>query len=245
MKLRGKILRDTSTGPGLLMADAKQYPFTLEGMWQSEQAPRVGMAVEVVFGEGGEIASIVPVADTQIAREQADLAVAAAKAKGAQLAGGMVARFGLHTLAATAALAVAWFALNTIAVQVGPGHKVGLSFWALLAVLNSPMGVLAGFGAAPAGTGFYGFLAAVALVAPLAPHFWHDRRAHLGGLAPLAFMLLVAVMAYSGISSGMSEAQGAATAFGGAEIAEMARKMQEEMARQAMRAVSLGAGFYQ
>ena len=244
MKTRGKVLRDTSMGPGLLMADGTQYPFTLEGMLQSEHAPRIGMAVEVTFLEGGEIASIAPLPDTQMAREQADLAVAAARAKGAQFANRMVARFGVPTLTAITVLAVAWFALNTIAVQVGPGHNVGFSFWTLLGVINSPMGVLSAFSAAPAGTGLYGLCAAVALFAPLAPQFWQDRRAHLGGLMPLAFMLLVAFMAYNGISSSMSEAQGAASAFGGAAAAELASTMQAEMARRAMRAVSLGAGFY-
>lgn len=49
MKTRGNVLRDTSMGPGLLMADGKQYSFALEDMWQSELAPRIGMAVEVTL----------------------------------------------------------------------------------------------------------------------------------------------------------------------------------------------------
>jgi hypothetical protein len=244
MKKRGKVLRDTNMGNGLLVVDGKQYPFTLEDMWQSEHAPRVGMAVEVDFSGDDIIGAVVPLPETQLAREQAEQAMISAKAKGSELASGVVARFGLPTLGAVAALMVAWIFLNTISVQVAPGYKVGLTFWKLLAVLNSPAGVLAGFNGAPDGAGLYGFLAAVALIAPLAPQFWKDRRAHLGGLMPLAFMLLVAVVAYSGISAGMSEAQGAAGTFGGRAAAEMAQAMQSEMARQAMRAVSLGAGFY-
>ncbi len=244
MKKRGKVLRDTNMGNGLLMVDGKQYPFTLEGMWQSEHAPRVGMVVEVDFSGDDVIAAVQPVMETQLAREQAEETLATAKAKGSALASGMVQRFGLPTLAALAALAVAWLFLNTVSVQLAPGMKVGLTFWKLLAVLNNPAGVLAGFNGAQDGAGFYGFLAALALIAPLAPQFWNDRRAHLGGVLPLAFMLLVAFVAYSGISNGMSEAQSAASAFGGSEMGAMAREMQSEMARQAMRAVSLGAGFY-
>jgi hypothetical protein len=226
------------------MIEGKQYPFTLEGMWQSERAPRTGMAVEVLVAEGDAISAIVPLPDSQVAREQADQALAAARAKGSELASGIVARVGLHTLAGLAALVAAWFVFNTVSVQVGPAFKVGLSFWQLLAVINSPMGLLAGLGATPSGAGVYGVLAVAALLAPLAPKFWNDRRANLGGLMPMLFMLFVAVVAYSGISSGMNDAQGAAGAFGGAAAAQMAAEMQSAMARAAMRAVTLGLGFY-
>lgn len=244
MKKRGKILRDTNAGPGLLMIEGKQYPFTLEGMWQSEHAPRTGMAVEVDFDQGGVISSIVSLPESQLAREQADLAFATAKAKGTELAGNIVARVGIPTLAGLGVLAGAWFVLNTVSVQVGPSYKVGLSFWKMLAVLNNPAGVLASFGGVSSGAGIYGFLAVLALMAPLAPQFWHDRRAHLGALMPLLLMLFVALMAYSGISSGVSEAQGAANGFGGAAAAQMVAEMQNSMAREALRAISLGVGFY-
>jgi hypothetical protein len=244
MKKRGKILRDSSMGPGLLMAEGQQYPFTLEGMWRSEQAPRTGMVVEVTFAEGDIISSIVPLPDSQLAREQADLALATAKLKGSQLASGMVARFGMPTLAAMAALAVGWFILNMLSVNIGPGFKVGLSFWKLLGVINSPVGLLDGLAANSSGAGVYGLLAVVALLAPLAPTCLNDRRAQLAGLMPLLFMVFMAIMAYSGISSGMSDAQQAANAFGGAAAAKMAAEMRSAMVQQAMSAVSLGLGFY-
>lgn len=243
MKKRGKVLRDTTMGNGLLMVEGQQYSFALEGMWRSEDAPRVGAVVEVEFAGDDTVSGIVPLSETVLAREQAELAMAAAKAKGVQLAGGMVDRFGLPTLVALGGLALAWTILNIVSVQVSADYKVGVTFWKLLGVLNSPSGVLAGMNGANSGAGLYGFIAAVALLAPLAPQFWADRRAHLGSVMPLAFMLLVAWMVYSGISSGMGEAQGMAGAFGG-KAGDMVREMQAEMARQAMRAVSLGAGFY-
>ena len=51
MRKRGKILRDTSTGPGLLMAEGQQYSFPLEGVWQSETPPRPGLVVDLDLGE--------------------------------------------------------------------------------------------------------------------------------------------------------------------------------------------------
>jgi hypothetical protein len=152
-----------------------------------------------------------------------------------------VSRSDLSTLAAVAALAVAWFFLGTISLQVTPGYAIGVTFWKLLAVLDSPAGVIAGIKSGQAGTGFYGVLAAAALLAPLAPLFWKDRRANLGGLLPLAFMLLVAVIAYGGVTSGANDV---ASGLGGRMGSEIAKALQPHAARQAMRAVSLGAGFY-
>lgn len=241
MKHRGKILRDTNAGPGLLSSAGNQHPFTLESHWKSDQPPRVGMVVDVNLDAAGNLAAVVPVTDAQLAREQAEQAMQSAKAKGGALAAGLTARFGAPTLGALAALLTGWFFLNTVSIQLSADYGVGLSFWKILAVLNSPAGMMNGLnGGAGNGGGIYSFLCLVALAAPLAPQFWNDKRAHLGGLLPLAFMLLVAVMVYSGISDSLKQAQGVAGAFGGAQAASMASAMLHE----AMRAISLGAGAY-
>ncbi|MES2014971.1 MAG: hypothetical protein V4484_00640 [Pseudomonadota bacterium] len=244
MKKRGKILRDTSAGAGLLMIEGKQMPFTLEGMWQSEHAPRIGMTVEVQFDDSDAITSLQPVPDTQLAREQSEAALNAARAKGGELASGIVARVGMPTLIGLAMLAAAWFVLNTVAVNVGPGFRTGLSFWKLLGALNSPAGALAGLNGASDGAGIYGLFTVLALLAPAAPQFWQDRRAHLGALMPLLWMLLVAFIAYQSIGDAVSASRGAAASFGGAQAAEMIASMQQNMMREAMRAISLGLGFY-
>jgi len=243
-KKRGKILRDTSMGPGLLMIDGKQHLFTLEGLWQSDQAPRINMSVEAAFDEHGALAALVPLPDSQLAREQADLALAAAKARGGEMASSMVARFGVRTLAALALLAVAWFFLNTLSVQVSGSFKIGLTFWKLLAVLNSPSGVMAGFSGGDGSAGVYGLFAVLALAAPLAPELWKDRRAHLGGLAPLLFMLFIAFMFYQGVSSGMSEAQSAMGKFSDPSMAKMMNEARSAMVSAALGAISIGAGAY-
>jgi hypothetical protein len=53
MKKRGRILKDTNSGPGLLSAEGVQYSFTLEGMWRSDYPPRPGMIVDVSFDSEG------------------------------------------------------------------------------------------------------------------------------------------------------------------------------------------------
>lgn len=244
MTKRGKILRDTSAGNGLLMIEGQQYPFTLEGMWRSEQAPRTGMTVEAQFAADGSISALQPVTDAQLAREQSELMLAAARAKGGAFATDLVGRLGVPLLAGLGLLALAWFVLNSVVVNVGPQYSVGLSFWKLLGVLNSPNSVMSSLQGGSAGAGLYGLLAVLALLAPATPRLWHDSRAHLAALLPLVFMLLVAVMFYHSIGNAVDEARSSAAAFGGAAAAQMVAEMQSSMQREAMRAVSLGLGFY-
>ena len=89
MKKRGKVLRDTSAGPGLLMVEGQQYPFALEGVWKSEVAPRSGLVVVVEFDQGGQIVAIIAVPESQLAKEQAEAVMTVAKEKGAALASGL------------------------------------------------------------------------------------------------------------------------------------------------------------
>ncbi|MFZ6648477.1 hypothetical protein ACO0LO_22325 [Undibacterium sp. TJN25] len=246
MLKRGKILRDTSIGDGLLSIDGQQYPFKLDGIWKSDVSPKVDMVVEAAFSGANEISSITVVADNQLAKEQAELAVAAMKEKSAQLASGVVAKFGIEVLVAMALLILGWFFLNTVSIQISSSYGVGISFWQTLAIVNSPAGVMNSFGAGGigGGSGGYGFLAIVALIAPMAPFFWKDPRAHLGGLLPLLFMILMAAMIYSGIHDGMKQAQNAASSFGGQQAQQMIADMTASMTAQAMKAISIGMGGY-
>lgn len=244
MNSRGKILRDTNAGPGLLSIALEQYPFTLEQHWKSDVPPKVGMVVDVALDTSGAVLTATPVAESQLAKEQAEQVMKEARARGGVLASGLVARFGMPTLAAMAALVIGWFVLNTVWIQVSSGYGVGMSFWTILGVVNSPNGTMAGLNGGGGSSGLYGFLCIVALVAPLAPQFWHDRRAHLGGLLPLAFMLLVAFMVYHGISDGMQQARGLAGDLGNASAQRMVDDMGREMLRAALQAISIGAGAY-
>jgi hypothetical protein len=117
MKKRGKVLHDTSAGPGLLMVEGQQYPFALEGVWKSEAAPRSGLVVDVEFDQGRQIVAIIAVPESQLAKEQAEAVMAVAKEKGAALASGLVARFGVSTLVAEGLLIVGWFFLVALSLD--------------------------------------------------------------------------------------------------------------------------------
>jgi hypothetical protein len=234
LKKRGKVLRDTSSGPGLLMAEGRQYPFALEGVWKSEVASRPGLTVDVEFDQGGQIVAIIVVPESQLAKEQAEAAMAVAKEKGAALASGLVARFGVSTLVAEGLLIVGWFFLAAVSLDAPLLSKVQFTFWQVLGFLNSNNMLEAmGGGRNSPSAGIYGLLAIACLAGPFLSHFWKDKRANLGAALPLAFMLIVALMVRSSVHSALG---------GGAEgmYAEMQQRAQDE----AMKAISLGMGAY-
>ncbi len=180
--VRGTILRDTSAGSGLIVAAGQQYPFTLEGIWKSEVPPAIGMSVDVELSGDGDVVGISSISDSQIAREQAELALAAARERTGKLGAGAVARFGLWTLIATVILLLGWFLLSAVAIQT-PLGKLDFTFWQVLGLLNSSSPLEAALqGSRGAGsTGLYGFMAIVAFAGPFVSYFWSDRRASLAG----------------------------------------------------------------
>lgn len=247
MLKRGKILRDTSQGDGLLSIEGQQYPFRLEGVWKSDVSPKLDMVVEVAFGHANEIASITAVTETQLAKEQAELAMSAVKQQSAQLASGMVERFGLPLLVSMALLILGWFVLNTLSIQLSPRNRIDLSFWQILAIVNSPDNVVQTFSEGRYGSnggGIYSAMALLSLVGPLARFFWKDPRAHLGGVLPLLCMALVAAMIYNGIHDSVKEEQMSALSLGGAQATAILKEMNDRLLAQMLKAITIGAGGY-
>lgn len=232
MTKRGKVLRDPYAGPGLLMVEGQQYPFGLEVVWKSEVPAKPGLAVDVEFDEAEQITGITAVPEAQLAREQAALALDAARNKGGELFRRVVAKVGMSNLVAAAVLFLSWVWLTAASIQL-PFGRMDFSFWQVLGFLNTN-NVIEGMGRnGHPSAGIYGFVAWLAIAGPFAHFFWKDKRAVLGGLLPLAFMVVIGIMARSSLTSAMGgPASGA--------YAEMQNQMQEEM----MKAISLGLGTY-
>ncbi len=230
MTKRGKVLRDPHAGPGLLMVEGQQYPFALEGVWKSEVPPKPGLVVDVEFDAQGAIQGITAVPESQLAKEQADKAIAAAREKGGAILSTVVAKVGIPTLVAGGLLFISWIFLTAVSVQLPFMGKLDFTYWQVLGFLNTSnlMEVLGSNGHPSAG--FYGFLALVALAGPFVHYFWKDKRAFLGGLLPVVFMAITGLMVRSSITS----------AFGGNDAGSVGAQMQDE----AMKAVSLGFGTY-
>jgi hypothetical protein len=233
MPKRGKILRDPHAGPGLLIVEGRQHQFFLEGVWKSDVPATPGLAVDVEFDGQGTLNAITAVPESQLAKEQAEIALAAAKKRGAALASSMVATFGMPQLIAAGVLIFSWSFLTTASAHLPFLGELEFTFWQVLGYLNSgnlPQALEAH--GSPA-TGIYGFLAIVAIAGPFLHHFWKDKRAALGGLVPLIFMLLIGILVRSSIHN----------AFGGpanSPYANVQKQVQEEL----VKAISLGFGAY-
>jgi hypothetical protein len=215
----------------LVWVEQEQYPFSMGAEWRSATPPAAGMTVDVEFAAEGGLAAITPVSESQIAKEQAEAVMNAARQKGGAVVSSAIARFGLPLLLATALLIVGWFFLSAVSVQAMFG-KISFTFWQVLGFLNSDNAleaVLQGQGGPSAG--LYGFLAIIALLGPFVRFFWKDARAHLAGLLPLLFMVFVGIMVRSalhGVTGGAAEGP----------LAEMQRQAQDEM----MSAIKIGFG---
>jgi hypothetical protein len=233
MTKRGKILRDTNSGLGLVTVDGQHFQFGLEGVWRGDVPPVPGMPVQVEFAPDASITGMTPVSDGQIAKEQAEAVMGVAKEKGKVIATAAVAKFGLPTLIATALLIVGWFFLSAVSVQTLLG-KVDFTFWQMLGFLNSNSALESVMeGRSGPSAGFYGFLALVALAGPYLPYIWKDKRAAACGVLPLLFMLMAGIM----LRSSMNNALGGDVS---GPLGDLARQAREET----MKAVSLGFGSY-
>jgi hypothetical protein len=233
MTKRGRILKDANAGPGLIWVDGQQLPFAMGPIWKSPVPATTGMSVEVEFAGDGTVAGITQVTDSQIAKEHAEAAMSVAKEKGGAILASAVARFGLPLLVATALLIVSWFFLNAVSVDA-PLGKISFTFWQVLGFINAgnAWDVVMQGGSGPS-SGFYGFFCIIALAGPFVRFVWKDRRAALGGLFPLVFMLFVGIMvrlSLQSLTGGTPEGP----------FAEVQREAQAEM----MKAISIGIGTY-
>ncbi|MGE0581117.1 MAG: hypothetical protein AB7P31_03110 [Steroidobacteraceae bacterium] len=248
---RGRILRDTSTGEGLVFVDGNQHPFRLEGMWKSEFAPKVNMTVDVEFDDAGKLVALRNVSGGSVAGEQAAQAIGVAQEKAKQVAAEFQAkglpviqeyakRIGYPVLGALLAVIIGWYFLPAISVDMNLLGKSSVTFYEGLKYLNSGAAAMMGGGS----TGVYGLLCFVALLAVLLPYVWKHPRAGYAMASPLVLMLLVLLLAWTKMNAQFSEGLEAASSFGGDEF----RKMAEESARQAAaemrKAVSIGIGVY-
>ncbi len=208
MTKRGKILRDTNGGPGLLTVEGKQLVFTLENMWTSDIPPRAGMTVEVFFGSDGLPVTVRAIPESQIAREQAEETLAGVKKRGQELTRETFRRFGVGTVVGVLGLLAGWFLLTTVSIKDGP-PELNFTFWNLLGFVNNGQALAGmGFGGA-AGTpsgGVWDLLLLAALAGPLISFFWPDRRAHLAGLLPAVLMVLAFAVLRSHVISSVATA---------------------------------------
>lgn len=243
MKQRGRVIQEASNGKGLISSSGNQYEFEIAGMWKSDMAPKTDMVVEIELDSAGKISAVHTVSESDLAKEQAEKAMQAAKEKGAALFGELSSQLGKPALAAFAVLAVAWFFLDIVTIKLTATNSLGISFWQLLGLVNSGETLSAQMGV-NADKGIYGLLAAVALAGPFISRFWKDPRAYLGYCLPLVLMLSIGLKIYFGIHEAAEQSQAELEALGGNPYGELAREMLGNMMDQVLKAVHIGVGGY-
>jgi hypothetical protein len=260
---RGRVLRDTAVGDGLVFVDGDTYPFQLERLWRSEIAPRVNMAVDVEFGPDARIQSIRAVPGAQLFGDQTAHALDAAQSAARKMAAELnqrgapalqqaIRRVGGPKLIAVCALALGWYSMHFLIINLGTLGKLSLTFHDVLKILNSDIlnGDFTAILMAPSqnplaaqAAGMYGFAAFTAAVIPLITPFLKDRRFQLADAAPLLVLGVVAAVACSQITSAIHGAQsalGELGAGGAAQTQQFGQQIRQGIAS----AVSVGLGTY-
>ena len=203
MAKRGRVLREPSTGPGLLMVEGRQYPL-LDGLWKSEVRAQPGLAVNVDFDPNGNLRSITPMTESQLGGEQEHvvpgLGIGTLAQDDAALGIALLVQFSAAML-----LLVSWCSLTAVSIHLPFSGSVELTFWQVLGFLNAGgLRQISEMSAAP-DAGVLGFAAILGLAGPLVHFFSADRRATLGGILPLGFILCIAYLAYSNIRGSVYE----------------------------------------
>ena len=225
MKQRGRVLRDTNVGPGLLAVGGKQYTFTLEDMWQSELPPRPGMIVEVSFNAEGLPEEVRAVPETELAQEQSAQFQARTQEtipdwtpeQESSFAAGVRTIFGWLPFAAEALLLIAFFLLPNLFIGNVMGGR-GLTGWEAI-----------GFNLATQAITDRGSLSSMALVcltAPLAAALVKSPWSRWLYTAPLAFTLLAsATVALEIRHAGQAASQGVAAVLGEVAASQMTHEV--------------------
>lgn len=72
VKARGKILREPTQHPGIVMIQGQQFRFQVEGVWRSETAPKAGLVVDVDLDNNLQVIGMSVVTDSELMDDRHD-----------------------------------------------------------------------------------------------------------------------------------------------------------------------------
>ena len=232
--MRGKILRDTAVGDGVIFLNGEQKTFSLE-KWRSAEAPRINDVVDVELNSDGSVMYVSLVDETVLVKEKAKQTTDLVASHGANAFNLAIAKIGLPTLGLVAGLLVLWLFFNFIAFKMY-GESLGITLYDLMKLANSPTNVKEiAMGAGSAGG--YGVLLWLAALAPLGAHFLKDKRGWLLYCVPLVFTFLILIVGYNKVNSAMQMASGIGNAYG---MGSYMTKIKDQF----WDGLSFGLGFY-
>jgi hypothetical protein len=191
-KMRGTILRVPGAGPGLLILNGQQKPFTLEGIWKSPVAPAANMTVDVDLDASDAITGLSVVDVQQLAKEQMRQLSGVAQERGKEAAemarqgiGALAARMGAVALGCAVLFWVVWFFFTVASIDTG-GGQMSYTFWNLIGVDFKDLQSLATGGS----HGFFSLLGLIAIAVPFAAPFVRATWSRYLYVAPLAYLVL-------------------------------------------------------
>ena len=241
---RGRILRDTNNGIGLLSVGDRQVPFSLEANWRGNIAPAIQMHVDIALDDTGNVVSVMPISDKDIAQEKLKVLSTGLTSKIQEhipLMKSYASAIGTPILVAISLLFISWIWLSLISVRVSASVSQSVTMFDALGFINMG-GNLESFGQRSSGSsGLYGLVCVLAMLAPLVPTFVKHRYSNLCYFAPLIFSLIFSVVAFLKLRSYANAARESMGAFGNS--AQM-NNMMNAMMDQIMAAVSIGMGAY-
>lgn len=238
--VRGRVLRDTNNGMGLLSVSGRQIPFSLEANWLGDIAPTIQMNVDVVLDSAGNVITVTPVSDKDIAQEKIKALSSDLSSKVQEqlpLVKGYAKAIGAPVLVATAVLFVSWIWLTLVSVRVSAWLTKSGTMFDALSLVNMEFDLATLGGSSSGSSGIFGFFCVLAMLAPLAPAFIKHRYINLCFFAPLIFSLGFGIATFVKLRSYANVATGTMGAFGGS--AQMNAMMDQIMA-----AASIGFGAY-
>lgn len=204
---RGRVLKDTSNGDGIISIDGQQHHFTLEQHWRSDIAPTVNMITDCEFDDQNVLQTVRHVPDEQIAKEKASQLSNDAMTGIKSIWERIHKEAGTTAIVAFLAFLIGGLAISSLTIKLdlgAPSLALHFSFYKLLCLANIVSDSVSSHGISVnlfsgdkstfdcSATEGYNLLFFVAAFLPLLPHFYKARKeAWLAYLAPAAFLLFV------------------------------------------------------
>lgn len=141
---RGRILRDTSVGLGMVASEGEKYEFDLAKNWSGDLPPKIDMVVEIILSNDGQLELIKPVDVALLGKEKAEKLAGEAQVmakKGLGQAQEILMHLnkelGLVTISLIALTAVIWIFTPFIDVSFLSGGDKSVSMSAFASLLNA------------------------------------------------------------------------------------------------------------
>lgn len=207
MTKRGKVLRVPGEAPGLLMVEGRQFRFALDDLWTSAVPPVPGLVVEVKVDSKSQLTAIFVPADAQSQCKRE--ALSSRRHKAIQNIANVIGRIGVMNIAVALVLVVAWRFLTNVSLQLPLVGRLDFTFWQVLGLIHEKHIVpIVHLRHGLYSVGYYGWLAAAALVGPFLTHIWKDRLALFGGVVPLVFTIIIWMLARTMLQNALSASIG-------------------------------------